>query len=222
MPPPEIELIFFVHEASINLLRSNLRKAMQRSGYLPHWKESYSMDQGPFQAIIKVNGKRAWRGDIKEVTLLSPDELILLMQQNKKRGFRWKRALKVQISFFSALVIAFFPKCPFCWAAYMSVFSSLGLGRLPYKPWLLPVFIILLFLNIISLYLSRKRHGYKPMLLALTGAALITLNRFYWQQKEMMIIGALFLITASLWNSLPKRMLISLRYYFLQWGTKGG
>jgi mercuric ion transport protein len=218
MAQPEIELVCSQQDRGADVLRLNLRRAIISAGYLPHWKESFG--EASTQAIIKINRKKIWEGTIKEFNELEPEKQVLLLKENERQGFHWKRFLKVQASFFTALIIAFFPKCPFCWAAYMSLFSSLGLGKFAYQPWLLPVFVVLLFLNIVSLYLSRKRHGYKPMVLALTGAIIITFNRMYWNHQEIMFIGAIFLITASLWNSLPKRMIISLKYYFFHWVTK--
>ena len=39
----------------------------------------------------------------------------------------------------ASLGVAFFPKCPVCWAAYLSVFGIAGLEQIPYAPWLQPV-----------------------------------------------------------------------------------
>ncbi|RLJ75131.1 MerC domain-containing protein [Pedobacter alluvionis] len=134
-----------------------------------------------------------------------------------KKG--WLRRMKIRhllstnFSFFSAVVIAFFPKCPFCWAAYMSLFSYFGLSKLSYQPWLLPLFIGLFFVNLFSMYANGKRHGYKPLILSLLGGMLIVVNRIFLEVQGLMIVGASLLIVVSLWNSLPKRMINSIRSY---------
>ena len=96
----------------------------------------------------------------------------------------------------------------------MSTFSSLGLSTIPYRPWMLPLLIALFFANLVSLYYTRGRHGYKLLLISLAGAVLIAGNRLYWNMPLVLYTGAALLIIASLWNSLPDRMLRSLSLYF--------
>ena len=185
---------------------------MKAEGYLPHWKETHVASNGT-GLMLKVNGSVRWNGTIEDFKKIHQEKIVSFLRQKPTTRYRWSRIIRTQLSFLMALVIAFFPKCPFCWAAYMSLFSSFGLGKLPYQPWMLPVLIGLLFLNIISLYLSRKRHGFKPLIIGIIGAALVTMNRLYWMEDNIMIIGAILLVTASLWNSLPRRMVISLKYF---------
>src|SRR5689334_21618698 len=56
----------------------------------------------------------------------------------------------------TSVFIAFFPKCPVCWGVYMSMFSGIGLARLPYMKWLLPVLLVFLGLHLYLLYVRRK------------------------------------------------------------------
>jgi len=59
-----------------------------------------------------------------------------------------------------SVAAAFFPKCPMCWAAYLSALGVAGLERIGYAPWLLPLFIALMLANLYSLYprdRSRRR-----------------------------------------------------------------
>lgn len=73
-----------------------------------------------------------------------------------------------------SLATAFFPKCPVCWAAYLSVFGIAGLEQLPYSPWLLPLFACLILINLGSLWLQRRsRQGTIGFYLTATGAFLI-------------------------------------------------
>jgi protein SCO1/2 len=48
---------------------------------------------------------------------------------------------------------AFFPKCPLCWSAYLSALGVTGLERIPYSPWLLPIFGALMLVNLGSLWM---------------------------------------------------------------------
>lgn len=63
-----------------------------------------------------------------------------------------------------ALGVAFFPKCPFCWAAYMSVFGIARLEQIPYSPWLQPILVALMLLNLLSVWVrgraTRRMNGF--------------------------------------------------------------
>ena len=61
------------------------------------------------------------------------------------------------------LLIAVFPKCPICWAAYMSALGIAGIMHIPYSPWLIPLFVLGIGINLWLLYVARnKRNGLKP------------------------------------------------------------
>ena len=74
-----------------------------------------------------------------------------------------------------SLATAFFPKCPVCWAAYLSVFGIAGLEHLPYSPWLLPLLACLMLINLRSLWLQRRSQSAVGFYLAATGAFLIVM-----------------------------------------------
>lgn len=201
-------------------LRKELRKALLQMEWPACWSEYYvgwsnvpSHVKNVAHPSILLNYAVAWKG---EGNAPSADELLRIFKAPPKarRSIKWKKIFKTNASFLMAVIIAFFPKCPFCWAAYMSMFSFLGLNTIKYQPWLLPVFIVLFFANIVSLYLTRKRHGYKLLLLSLAGATLIVLNRLYWNMPVVVYCGAALLVVASLWNSLSSRMVNSIRLYF--------
>lgn len=101
-----------------------------------------------------------------------------------------------------SILIAFFPKCPMCWAVYMSMFGSLGLARLPYMPWLLPVLFFFMAIHLFILFRKAQQKGYLPFLLSLTGATIILLGRgFFPAEKWLLISGMVLIISGSLFNS---------------------
>jgi protein SCO1 len=76
----------------------------------------------------------------------------------------------------ASIAFAFFPKCPFCWAAYLSVFGIAELERIPYLPWLKPVFLALMLLNLFSIWLrSRITRRITGFLFAASGGFAILL-----------------------------------------------
>lgn len=72
------------------------------------------------------------------------------------------------------ILFVFFPKCPFCWAAYLSVFGISGLQSIPYSPWLLPIIFGVMTFNLLLLYKKAKnRNGLFPFWISLVGTLLV-------------------------------------------------
>ena len=51
---------------------------------------------------------------------------------------------------FASAAAAFLPKGPMCWAAYLSAFGIAAFERIPYSPWLLPILIGFMIVNVAS------------------------------------------------------------------------
>lgn len=103
-----------------------------------------------------------------------------------------------------SLVIAFFPKCPMCWAVYMSMFGSLGLSQVPYMGWLLPVLIGFLGFHLLMLFRKGKKIGYVPFGISLMGTFFIMAGRLFPllpENKVLLILGMACLISSSLISS---------------------
>lgn len=102
-----------------------------------------------------------------------------------------------------ALVTAFFPKCPVCWAAYLSVFGVGWLKQLPYTPWLLPVFGALLLVNLASLWWrGRARGRFLAFWLGCAGAAAILLFSRGLGIPRADLVGVGLTFVAALVNAL--------------------
>jgi protein SCO1/2 len=54
---------------------------------------------------------------------------------------------------------AILPKCPMCWAAYLSAFGIAGLRWAPYFRWLVPLLVALMAIQLGSLWLRGMRRG---------------------------------------------------------------
>ncbi|MGI8640816.1 MAG: hypothetical protein ACR2MG_12835 [Pyrinomonadaceae bacterium] len=103
-----------------------------------------------------------------------------------------------------SVLIAFFPKCPLCWAAYMSMLGSFGVSSISYTymRFLLPILIAFLVLHLFLLLKKVKEKGYGPFLLSLTGAIIIICGRTFLSFSEpAFIAGIVLVVSGSLWNS---------------------
>ena len=104
------------------------------------------------------------------------------------------------------ILVAFFPKCPVCWAAYCSALGLAGLSELPYPGILLPVLSGLLLLNLFLLGKQAPKVGFGPLLLGVTGTACLFLFRRYAPELHWGLNGGVLLMVAGFaWNSLALR-----------------
>lgn len=113
-----------------------------------------------------------------------------------------KKTLRAARGAALGLGIAFFPKCPLCWAAYLSMFGSFGISNAPYMKWLLPVLTGFLALHLFLVFKKVKEKGYGPFGCSLAGAAILLTGRaFFAESKAIMLSGMLLIVLGSLWNS---------------------
>ena len=90
---------------------------------------------------------------------------------------RWHARVRATASPALGLMVAFFPKCPMCWASYMSVLGVAGAEAVPYSPWWLPVIFGLLSANLWFQFRSApRRNGFAPFILSLVGSVTLLLS----------------------------------------------
>ena len=75
----------------------------------------------------------------------------------------------------ASLAVAFFPKCPICWAGYLSLFGVAGLQRIPYAPWLRPLLVAVMLVNLASVWLRGRATGRMGGFYLVTAGALTIL-----------------------------------------------
>jgi protein SCO1/2 len=109
-------------------------------------------------------------------------------------------------SFLVPLAVVFFPKCPICWMAYLSLFGITGLQGIPYSPWLLPFFVILMLVNLFSIYRRGKHNGaFAPFYLSLLGVLLILVPGMWLEIVFSSYLGVGFLFIGSVMSVLSFR-----------------
>jgi protein SCO1/2 len=116
---------------------------------------------------------------------------------------------------FSALLsffVVFFPKCPLCWAAYLSILGITNIGVLRFTHWLLPVFVLLLFINLFSLYRgARRRNGFLPFYMSLSGILCIVFPGLILHMKMGSYLGLCLILPGAMLNSLSHSVFVRLR-----------
>jgi protein SCO1/2 len=79
----------------------------------------------------------------------------------------------------AAIGLAVLPKCPVCWAAYLSVLGIAGLERIHYSPWIGITLAGVALLNLASVWIrARATHRIAAACLATAGLAMIAASRF--------------------------------------------
>ena len=106
----------------------------------------------------------------------------------------------------ASLGVAFFPKCPMCWAGYMSVFGIAGLQRIPYSPWLQPVLAAVMLINLASVWLRGRSTGrMSGFYLVSAGALAIIVSKMGLGWENAAVWGVALTLAGSLLSALSAR-----------------
>jgi protein SCO1 len=104
----------------------------------------------------------------------------------------------------SGVLVLLMPKCALCWAAYMSVLSSLGLS-IQYRSWFFPVALVLFLATLIKLLIQAiRKRKFVNFFLAITAGALIYLNRQAATVNFAGTIAIILMILAVMMDNLLK------------------
>ena len=108
-------------------------------------------------------------------------------------------ALAPWLGTLAALGVALLPKCPICWAAYLSAFGVAGFGSIPYSPWLLPLLAAAVLVNLGSMWLRGRATGtLAPFWLAGVGTLLIAALKLGFPLPGAALAGVALTLAGSL------------------------
>lgn len=106
------------------------------------------------------------------------------------------------LSVISSILIAFFPKCPICWAIYLSAFGVSSIQSIPYSPWLIPLLMLAIAMNLFILYRNaRIRNGLVPFYISCFGFLMVGSGYFLSLQLTS-IVGIILIFIGAILNSL--------------------
>lgn len=119
-----------------------------------------------------------------------------------------KKTIRSIPSVLLSILVAFFPKCPMCWAVYMSMLGSFGLAKIPFMWWLLPVFMVFLVLHLWMLWRRIGEKGYGPFLCSLIGFSVLLSGKLvHLDSGWISVSGMFFIVVGSFWNSFSAQKL---------------
>ena len=108
----------------------------------------------------------------------------------------------------ASILIAFFPKCPFCWAAYMTAFGIAGLEQIPFIPWLREIFIVMMMVNLVCLWFrARATQRIPAFIIAVTGMSILLVFRVLLDWQSSAWIGIGITLVGVLWCAMPRNKL---------------
>jgi protein SCO1/2 len=199
----------FMVDKGMDILLSHLEPGVNYNGALlnHHTSELFLLnDKG--KSFTRIPGIE-W--DNKKII----EKVEKLGKKNSKPLLSIKHVLNNIASVFFSFLLIFFPKCPFCAAAYLSMFGISTYDFFRIKAWAFPLFISFLLLNLFALFwMGRKRKWHLPFYLSLLGAVCILLSVFAEEKTWVKYVGMGLVIISSLLNGLSGIMQIKTRSFF--------
>lgn len=117
-----------------------------------------------------------------------------------------RRTVSLVLGTLAALGVAFFPKCPICWTAYLSVFGIAGLNQVPYAPWLQPVLVAVMLINLAAVWLRGRSTGrMSAVYFVAAGVLAIIVSRTAPGWEGAAMAGVASTVAGSLLSSLSRK-----------------
>lgn len=158
--------------------------------------------------------KRFQRNQMDNISIIDYLKSITLRQNLKssEQPSTVKSAFKSLSSVVVPIFVTLLPKCPFCFAAYLSLFGIAGMQLMPYVKFILPLLFLAMSINIYALYkMGVKRNSFLPLYLCVTGSAIVVAFGYYNPMKFGLISGLILLFLSAILNSLPNRVYLKLK-----------
>jgi len=115
------------------------------------------------------------------------------------------RAASPVLGTIASLGIALFPKCPICWATYMSVLGISSLVPIPYSPWMQPVLFGVMALNAASVWWRCRSIGRMTGFhLVAAGALAIVATKLQLIPEQAVMMGVALTLAGSVASAWSK------------------
>lgn len=185
-------------------IRKIIEEILNELNLLPCWKEtkrkkiinSY-LNLGNLPSLICVNGHKVISLNRDAII---PTKVEILERVKNFSTFSKRRVyLENLVSILSGFLIAIFPKCPVCWATYMSIFGIASSSSIPYEKNILYFIVLIAFANLgFTFYKIKATKNFTPIFLQIIGYIIILLNRNYFDSQYLIVCGIGLLFLSSL------------------------
>jgi protein SCO1 len=140
----------------------------------------------------------------------NPEDVIkdikVLIQKSNSISSKVKHTIQSISNTLMVLFVAFFPKCPICWAAYLSAFGISGISWLKYNPKFLYIIVLIMIVNLVVLYYKSKiTQSYVPFVLSSIGIFLTLFSTIFPTMAFLKIIGLFLVMFSSALIVLPTK-----------------
>lgn len=227
-----VDLVYDADCPNVSLARTNLLLAFARAGAKPKWSEYQVGDpnapahtRGYGSPTILVDGRdvaglppsgesccRIYPGGAGQLHAPSAEQIATALtaapQTQTLTPPRSIAGWRSSLATLPGIGLAFLPKiaCPACWPAYAGVLTTFGLGFLLDVRWLFPLTVVFLLMAVFALgFRAHRRRGYGPFIVGLIASAIVLAGKFGFESDAAMYAGLVLLISASIWNTWPKR-----------------
>ena len=116
-----------------------------------------------------------------------------------------RRAAWPVASTIASLAFALFPKCPICWATYMSLLGVAQLAYVPYSPWMQPALLGVLLINLVSVWWrGRSTRRMAGFYLVTAGALAVVATKLDLFSEQAALVGVMLTLAgsvASTWST---------------------
>jgi protein SCO1/2 len=104
------------------------------------------------------------------------------------------------------VLLALFPKCPACWAAYLSAFGIAGIDSWAQRGWVEALLVALTVLNVGSVWMRARATGrVAASVLVVAGALAVLASRFAPGWQSAAVLGLCLTMIGSVWGVWSRR-----------------
>lgn len=217
---PTIEFIYDRDCPNVEGARAALRDALSPLKRTLVWQEWDRADRKA-PAYVRAYGSPTILVDGKDIASMPPGDAsacrVYRNERGNTRGIPDNQLILAAVQQTSGngkrasgrmRALAMLPKltCAACWPAYAALLSALGVEFVDYTPYLLPITVTALGVALFGLgWRAHARRGYAPLTVGVIASIVILVGKFGLDSDIAAYLGAVALISATVWNLWPTR-----------------
>jgi protein SCO1/2 len=126
------------------------------------------------------------------------------MSRNATRPGRFSSTMRMLQQVALPILLAVYPKCPACWAAYLSAFGITGIQGIPYSPSFALLIVAAMFINLWFVHRrAKRRNEFLPFWMSLIGGLLVFIPGYLFSHQTASLAGVFLVGIGAFLNSSP-------------------